>query len=281
MKIGFIGQGFIGKNYADNFEERGLDIVRYSQEEPYIKNKEKIKKCDIVFIAVPTPSTPEGFDYSIVEEVLKLIGKGKVAVIKSTIKLGTTELLQKQNPDIFVVHSPEFLSEVTARHDSDNPDQNIVGIPIDNKEYQKIAKEILLILPKAPYDLICTSREAEMIKYSHNMSGFFQIIFFNMLYDFAKSHDCNWEVLREAYLADPLMSDTYLNPFHKKGRGAGGHCFIKDFATFKQMYKEVLPKDVSGNGILKNLEKKNKELLRESQKDLDLLEGVYGNEDKD
>ena len=278
MKIGFIGQGFIGKNYADNFEERGLEIVRYSQEKPYIQNKDMITKCDIDFIAVPTPTTPEGFDHSIVGEVLKLVGEGKIAVIKSTITLGTTELLQKENPNIFVVHSPEFLSEVTARYDSDNPAQNIIGIPVDNDKYQKIAQEILSVLPKAPYDLICTAKEAEMIKYSHNMSGYFQIIFFNMLYDFAESHGCDWEVLKEAYLADPLMSDTYLNPFHKKGRGAGGHCFIKDFAAFKQMYKKVLPNDTNSNDILKSLEKKNEELLRGSNKDTDLLDEVYGKE---
>ena len=41
-KIGFIGQGWIGKNYSDDFEKRGYEIVRYSLEEPYVKNKEKI-----------------------------------------------------------------------------------------------------------------------------------------------------------------------------------------------------------------------------------------------
>jgi len=56
--IGFIGQGWIGKNYADDFEKRGYETVRYSLEKPYVDNKEKIKDCDLVFIAVPTPTTP-------------------------------------------------------------------------------------------------------------------------------------------------------------------------------------------------------------------------------
>jgi len=59
-KIGFIGQGWIGKNYADDFEKRGYEIVRYALESPYIDNKEKIKECDIVFIAVPTPQHSQG-----------------------------------------------------------------------------------------------------------------------------------------------------------------------------------------------------------------------------
>ena len=66
MNIGFVGQGWIGKHYADNFEARGYMVVRYALEEPYVKNKEKIKECGIVFIAVPTPTSPKGFDASIV-----------------------------------------------------------------------------------------------------------------------------------------------------------------------------------------------------------------------
>src|SRR5690606_30150579 len=107
MKIGFIGQGWIGKNYADNFEDRGYDIVRYSVEPEYVENKEKIKDCDIVFIAVPTPTTPEGFDSSIVQNVIELVGDGKVALIKSTIVPGTTEKIQEVYPNKYVMHSPE------------------------------------------------------------------------------------------------------------------------------------------------------------------------------
>ena len=73
--IGFIGQGYVGKNYGDDFEWRGFKVVRYSLEKPYIENKDKIKECDIVFVAVWTPTTPKGFDLSIVESVLPLVGE--------------------------------------------------------------------------------------------------------------------------------------------------------------------------------------------------------------
>ncbi|MCK5026836.1 MAG: hypothetical protein KAS07_00305, partial [Candidatus Pacebacteria bacterium] len=59
------------------------------------------------------------------------------------------------------------------------------------------------------------------------------------------------------------------------GRGAGGHCFIKDFAVFKSLYSDDVG-DSLGNEMLSALENKNIELLKNSQKDLDLLEGVYG-----
>ena len=130
LLIGFIGQGWIGKNYADSFCDRGFNVVRYALEEPYIENKERIGDCDIVFIAVPTPTTEDGFNCDVLKKVISLVGKGKVAVIKSTIVPGTTEALQRENPEIIVLHSPEFLEEVKARHDSDNPKRNIIGLPV-------------------------------------------------------------------------------------------------------------------------------------------------------
>src|SRR3989344_7504685 len=103
-KIGFIGQGWIGKNYAFDFEERGFPIVRYSLEAEFVSNKNKIVSCEVVFIAVPTPTTPAGFDDSIVRGVIPLIGEGKIGVIKSTLLPGTTALLQKEYPNIFLIH---------------------------------------------------------------------------------------------------------------------------------------------------------------------------------
>src|SRR3989344_9005335 len=146
MKLGFIGQGWIWKHYADHFENRGFSTVRYSQELSYASNRDNIKECDIVFIAVPTPSTPEGFDDSIVREVVKLVGKGKIALIKSTIIPGTTRSIQEENPDIFVFHSPEFLREASAREDVNNPDRNIVGIARDDEATRQAAENALSVM---------------------------------------------------------------------------------------------------------------------------------------
>ena len=281
IKIGFIGQGWIGKNYADDFERRGFDVVRYALEEPYNGNKEKIKECDIIFIAVPTPSTPKGFDSSILEEAVGLVGEGKTVVIKSTLLPGTTESVQKKYPNIYIMHSPEFLTEATAAHDAANPTRNIIGIPINNDEYRNRAKEVLTVLPDAPYEKVCGSTEAELIKYGGNCWFYFKVIFMNMLYDKAQNLGAQWEPIRDSMAADPRIGETHLNPVHpsgtsnKPGRGAGGHCFIKDFAAFSEMYKDVVG-DELGIRVLDALRDKNIDLLTKSGKDLDLLEGVYG-----
>lgn len=48
--IGFIGQGFIGKNLADDFEKRGFRIFRYSKRLDTPENRQKLSECDTVFI---------------------------------------------------------------------------------------------------------------------------------------------------------------------------------------------------------------------------------------
>ena len=74
---------------------------------------------------------------------------------------------------------------------------------------------------------------------------------------------------------------THLDPIHKSGRGAGGNCFIKDFAAFKKLYKEKVDEDLPGVITLHSIESKNIDLLLDSNKDLDLLKGVYGDRVKE
>ncbi|MDP3996355.1 MAG: hypothetical protein Q8P86_01525 [bacterium] len=307
LLIGFIGQGYIGRNYADDFERRGYSVTRYALEPEYSANKEKIKECDIVFIAVPTPTVPaealrkgadvpadlsakalaseeasrEGgrlsvkFDDSILRDVVPLVGKGKIAVIKSTILPGTTMSIQRENPDVIVLNSPEFLSEATADKDTGMPFMNIVGMPEDSPSFRSAAERAHSVLPKAPFSLTCKSIEAEIIKYAHNGSGYTQIIFFNAMYDIARKLGADWEPIEKAILNDPLVCGRYAKPVHKSGRGAGGNCFIKDFAALSKFYAENTS-DSKGAAFFQAAERKNIELLRSTGKDTGLLKGVYG-----
>lgn len=274
-KIGFIGQGWIGKNYANDFEKRGFDVVRYSLEEPYKKNKNRIKSCDIVFVAVPTPTTPQGFCYKNITKVLPLIGKGKIVVIKSTILPYVVDRLQQRFPKLYIMHSPEFLTEATAAFDSANPARNIIGIAKQTKHYRERAKEVMDILPYAPYKLICSVAEASFIKYGGNNWFYFKVVYINMLYDLVKKYpNCEWEVIRDAMAADNRIGRTHLDPIHKSGRGAGGHCFIKDFEAMRMLYKDKVD-DKLGNEIFEWLIDRNLKYLKDSNKDLDILKGVY------
>lgn len=274
IKVGFIGQGYVGKNYADDFVARGYQIVRYAKEKPYDKNKDAIKNCDVVFVAVPTPTTPKGYDASIIRSAMFLVGVGKIAVLKSTILPGLTEQIQKEFPHLIVLNSPEFLSEATARHDASHPFINIVGMTKQTLKYRRAARLVHSILPKASKNLTVKSIDAEIIKYSHNGSGYTQIIFFNLMYDLSQKMGANWKTIEKAIKADPFVPTRYASPVHQSGRGAGGRCFIKDFAALRAIYGKMVH-DPNGISVLKNMEKKNIELLRSSGKDIEILESVY------
>ncbi len=283
LTIGFIGQGFIGRHMADDFAERGFSIVRYALEPEFRENREAISTCDIVFIAVPTPTTPDGFDSSILEAVMPLIGIGKVAVIKSTMLPGTTVRLQTMFPDRVILHSPEFLREKTAREDTKSPFRNIVGMPVTDEVHERAAERVMAVLPTSPFSLITGAHEAELIKYAGNNFLALKVVFMNMIYDAAEAVGANYSLIAEAMKADPRIGTSHMNvvdqsghPGSIPGRGAGGHCFPKDWAAFTTWYQTIYPDDVAGIETLKAVEAKNLNLLRASNKDLDILAGIYG-----
>src|SRR3989344_5298308 len=210
MKIGFIGQGFIGKAYADDFEKRGYDVVRYTRSEPFVKNKAEIGTCDIVFIAVPAATTPKGFDGSVIEEVLKLVGAGKIAVIKCTTPPGFTEKMQKKNPKKIVFHSPEFLVESTAAYDAAHPTRNIIGMPKNTATHRTAAEKVMSVLPEAPFVLATSSRESELIKYAANCFLYTKVVFANMFHAIAKGYGMKWDDIHDGLGADPRIGISHL-----------------------------------------------------------------------
>ncbi|MDB5187743.1 MAG: udgA [Candidatus Kaiserbacteria bacterium] len=281
--IGFIGQGWVGNNYANDFEARGYSVIRYSLDEQYRTNKDLIKDCEIVFICVPTPTTQNGFDSSIVESCLLLVGKGNIAVIKSTILPGTTNSLQEKNQEIFVFHSPEFLRETLAAYDASHPQRNIIGIPEDTAINHEKAELVLSTLATAPYNKIMQAREAELVKYIGNCFLYEKVVFFNQMYDLAVSMNLDVASITEAVTRDPRIGESHTTVVHASGhdetavgRGAGGHCFIKDFEALLEMYKKNLPTDIKGYEALFSIREKNNDYLITSGKDKELLEGVIG-----
>jgi UDP-glucose 6-dehydrogenase len=103
-----------------------------------------------------------------------------------------------------------------------------------------------------------------------------------MFYDLSQKLGVDYEILKEYFKYDPLQVYRYASPVHdsghtlgKFGRGAGGHCFIKDFKAFKNIMDEKV-NDKNYSKLLGALEQKNIDLLVKSKKDLDLLSQVYG-----
>ena len=275
MKVGCIGQGFVGKNLSDDFENRGIDVVRYALEEEYLANKDSIKNCEVVFIALPTPTTPNGFNFSLIEGAFELISPDAVVIIKSTVLPGTTKQIQDKNRKHIVLHSPELLSERTASYDSARPLVNVIGMAHDTTAHRKAAEKVKTILPNTDHNYIVPAEAAELYKYAHNLNGYFRIILTNLLHDMGEAHDVDWSDVKSMIDSDIMMSPYYNKPIHKGGRGAGGHCFVKDMAAFRHAYEKLVD-DVEGLSVLKALENKNLKLLNDTGKSQDIIKEVYG-----
>jgi len=297
--IGFIGQGFIGKSYADDFERRGYNVVRYALGPEYAANKEKLQECDVVLIAVNAATVPAGstrddglpavrYDDTNVRSTPALARPGAIVVIKSTLPPGMTESIQEQYPDRIILHSPEFLLETTAAKDASSPERNIVGIPKETPDHRDAAARVMALLPKAPYELITAAKNAELIKYGSNAYLNLKIVFSNIFFQLAERHGADWEVIRDAIGRDPRIGPSHMDLHLKddppgifRRRGAGRSCFIKDWAQLSEMYSAAFPDDRHAIAVLRGLEYKNAELLREFDRYVDLLEGVYGKGDGD
>lgn len=278
MKIGCIGQGFVGKHLSDDLENRGHFVIRYSLEDEYIINKDKIAECEIVFLALPTPTTPDGFDYSLVQDAVQFTKPGSAVVIKSTVLPGTTKKIQNEFPDRVLLHSPELLSEKTASYESASPFVNVVGMAYDTASHRKAAEKVKGILPNTDHNFIVPAEAAEIYKYAHNLNGYFRIILTNLLHDLGEAHEVDWSDVKAMVDSDIMMSPYYNKPIHKGGRGAGGHCFVKDMAAFRHAYEGGV-NDPEGLAVLKALEEKNRKLLKDTGKSLDIIKDVYGEDD--
>ena len=137
---------------------------------------EGVKKSDIIFICVGTPakknSTSVDLSYVIkaAKEIAKSAKKKKIIVTKSTVPVGTGDLLEKifKNKKKFIVISnPEFLREGDAIRDFRFPDRIIIGSNYTNSF--SIMKNLYLPLINKGAKFFTTNRRgAELIKYASN-----------------------------------------------------------------------------------------------------------------
>ncbi len=259
LKIGIIGVGMVGGAVYRYFKSAGFKVSVFDKFKK-LGSPEEVNEAEVVFICVPTPfKKNKGFKRAAVEESLKILKNNKIAVIKSTILPGSTEELQEKYPDLKLLFNPEFLSEKTADFDMKNPDVQIVGYTEKSKP---LAKKILKILPRALFEKIVRAKEAEMVKYFHNVHGAIKVIFANQMYDLCQAMGIDYEVVKKCAAASKhILTDMYLNIWHHNYRGYGGSCFPKDIRALISLGNK---KGVKLE-LLKTAEKINNRLM-ESQK---------------
>ena len=233
-KIGIIGVGMVGGAIQHYFEKKeGIEIFLYDKGKN-LGSSEEVNKAEVIFICVPTPYLKDGkgFDLSCVEETFGMLQGEKVVVIKSTVMIGTTEMLQKKYPQHKILMNPEFLTEETADQDMSYPDRQIVGY---TEKSQNVAGDIMQLLPLAPFERVLPATEAELVKYFGNTWFSIKVSFANQMYDLCQKLGIDYSGMVEAAAADKRIGRTHLNIFHKGYRGYGGKCLPKDIKALIQL----------------------------------------------
>ena len=193
MKIGIIGQGFVGNAVYQKFKNY-FDILTYDIDETkcnsdfhYIK-----KGCDTIFLCLPTPMYEDGTcNTSIVEIMLSQINgygpnKSYDIVIKSTIPPGTTEEWNERFEKLNIVFNPEFLTEANAVSDYENQNRIILGGP--RPATTRLKRIFTKVFPKA-HIIKTGSRHAEMVKYVTNAFLATKVSFANEMYQICQALD--------------------------------------------------------------------------------------------
>jgi UDPglucose 6-dehydrogenase len=272
-----LGTGYVGLVSGTCFSEFGFDVCCVDKDKDKInnlkndiipiyepglqnlvkKNKnsgrlsfsndidQNIKKADIVFIAVGTPSRRgDGhadltYVYEAAEKIAKNLDGYTVIVNKSTVPVGTgaevKNIIKKINPKALfdVVSNPEFLREGNAIEDFMRPDRVVVGIETEK------AKQLMSILYKPLYlietpILFTDLNTAELIKYSANAFLAVKISYINQMSDLCEKVGADVHDVAKGIGLDKRIGSKFLHP----GPGYGGSCFPKDTLALVQTAKE-------------------------------------------
>ena len=191
-----------------------------------------VRQSEVIFIAVGTPSRATGeTDLSHVEAVAAEIGRTmdryKVVVNKSTVPVGTGELVrevvarhQRAPIEFDVVSNPEFLREGSAIEDTLRPDRIVIGATNQHAAMRLVELYAPLERPMIITDL----PSAEVIKYASNSFLAAKISFINAIANVCEAAGADVTQVMKGMGLDNRIGAAFL----QAGLGYGGSCFPKD-----------------------------------------------------
>jgi UDPglucose 6-dehydrogenase len=284
--LSIIGTGYVGLSTALGFTSKGYTVIASDPDKAKIEKiqegilpfhepemqkqletavktaklsctlncEEAILSSNITFVAVGTPSKPNGnINLQYIKKAACEIGDAlkkkntyHLIVIKSTVTSTTTEntlklLIESHSGkhcgvDFGLCMSPEFLREGSAFQDMLNPDRVIIG------EYDKKSGDTLEALFRNFYSentppIIRTNLPtAELIKYASNAFLATKISYINTIANICeKTPNADVTKVAECMGLDKRISPLFLNA----GLGYGGSCFPKDLKALIAYSKTI------------------------------------------
>ena len=238
MKIGIIGNGFVGSSVAFGFSSQtGCDAEVRIYDKDKTKStstlQEVIDKSDFIFVSVPTPSNPDGsINLDIVNGVFDEMNsrnkrKDNIFLLRSTVTPGTTRRIQERCTNLNIVFNPEFLTERSAKYDFINQSRFILGGESDLTE--KTAQLFRARFGNTTPTIKTDFETAEMVKYMNNCFFATKLSFLNEMYQVAQRVGVNWDDAIEGFVRDGRIGHSHLSVPGPDGNfGFGGSCFPKD-----------------------------------------------------
>jgi UDPglucose 6-dehydrogenase len=198
---------------------------------------------EIVMIAVGTPPQEDGSaDLShvlaVAEQIGKLMNGYKIVVNKSTVPVGTGDLVRARlreytSHDFDVVSNPEFLKEGDAINDFMKPDRIVLGV--SSKRAQEAMERLYAPFQRTGHRIIVMDvRSAELTKYAANAMLATKITFMNEVANLCEEVGADITSVRYGIGSDRRIGPHFLFP----GVGYGGSCFPKDVAALIKIGEE-------------------------------------------
>lgn len=232
-----IYEGGLEKMLQDNILHKRLSFT--TQLEYAVKNS------DIIFLALPTPSSQDGsadlsFVKKVAQEISIYINEYKIIINKSTVPVGTAELVKKIVESntihpIDVISNPEFLREGMAIADFMKPDRIVIGTT--SPRAIEAMKELYAPFVRQGNPIyFMDEKSAELTKYAANAFLATKITFMNEIARLCEKTGADIDEVRLGMGADDRIGKRFLFA----GIGYGGSCFPKDVKALKYIANEHL-----------------------------------------
>ena len=248
MRIGIIGQGYVGTAIKVGFEPHYTveTYDKYDGMKSTVQLTDMVETCKVIFVCVPTPMNTDGTCHTdIVESVVKQIDDRvdlanipkPTVVIKSTVPPGTTDRLHRKYKGVDVIFNPEFLTEMNFIEDFKNQSRIILGgvrrgTSLLRQVYSKVFPHATIVKTNAKY--------AETVKYFINCFLGTKVSFANEMKMLCDEIDIDYDkVVEYATYDERLGKSHWAVPGPDGELGFGGHCLPKDISAIVNGYGDM------------------------------------------
>ena len=244
MKLGIIGNGFVGDAVAHGFSH-SLEVLIFDMNpERSTHTLKEVAACNFVFVCVPTPYNADGESINLeaLVSVLNQLSKLQTCddftvgtlLIKSTVIPNVVDNFCKTYPELKFISNPEFLTQRTARADFEKPNRIILGASSSNSG-TLVALDMLYrnYVGEAVPIIHCTHDEAALIKMVSNCFSATKISFFNEVFQICAAQGSDYNVVINGVCTSGWVNSMHTAVPGPDGKlGFGGACFPKDMASF-------------------------------------------------